>query len=117
MRNVAEGSAERNNGGLEALPVARLGRTSQGGVGPELVSSHTLGYKRCSTLSALRHTCAALAKVRGIIWIKMFWQDYSNLREVVDLACKDERNQKMESFQKMVRASYTLNQLNAAYGD
>lgn len=80
-------------------------------------SSHTGCYKCCSALSALKHTCAALTKVLGIIWLKMFWQDYFNLREVLDLACKDERNQKMERFQKMVRASYVLNQLNTAYGD
>ena len=80
-------------------------------------SSHTVCCKCCSARPALKHTCAALTKVGGIIWLKMFWQDYFNLREVLDLACKDERNQKIERFQKIIRASCVLNQLNAAYGD
>lgn len=42
----------------------------------------------------------------------MFWQDCFNLREVLALAFKDERHQKMERVQKMVRASYVLNQLH-----
>jgi len=81
------------------------------------LSSPTVCYKCCSALYALKHTRAALTKVGGIIWLKMFWQDYFNLTEVLDLACEDERNQKTERFQNMVRASYVLNQLNAAYSD